>query len=288
MNISLRAFLTLSSLQVSCGEIFPSLPFTTIEKAYYSGIEDEYQDIFRTKMELESFWSKHKSKIFPIPPIPDVDFEGDHAVVAAVFSGLKSSGGYGIEIISVSANDNDVVIHYETNKPSPDSMVTMALTQPFHIVEIMLPLKLNQKNVDVQFQKQETNDRGAVSAETVTFMLVLSEGSDIDLTTQRIKDSFQDDVLISIDPLRAIQIIVVDFDLEKIEKAEAHATLKKINGVETVEEDREDQLVLPDGGETVPGTVTTFDFDASAGEKRAGWMSLTVPTFLFVGYYVVW
>ena len=71
MNISLRALLTLSSLQISCGEISSSLPFTTIEIGNYSGIKDEYQDIFRTKMELESFWSKHKSNSFPTPPAPD-------------------------------------------------------------------------------------------------------------------------------------------------------------------------------------------------------------------------
>eukprot|EP00592_Proboscia_alata_P026307 CAMPEP_0194450148 /NCGR_PEP_ID=MMETSP0176-20130528/130552_1 /TAXON_ID=216777 /ORGANISM="Proboscia alata, Strain PI-D3" /LENGTH=144 /DNA_ID=CAMNT_0039277377 /DNA_START=592 /DNA_END=1029 /DNA_ORIENTATION=+ len=143
------------------------------------------------KQELESFWSKHKSKDFPIPPIPDVDFEGDHAVVAAVFSGLKSSGGYGIEMKSVSVNEkDDVVIHYETNKPSPDSIVSDIPTQPFHIVELMLPQELNQKNQAVKFY---------------------------------------------------------------------------------------DETFVPQG-----------DSDASAGEKRAGWISLTVPTFLFVGYHVFW
>eukprot|EP00592_Proboscia_alata_P009567 CAMPEP_0194362314 /NCGR_PEP_ID=MMETSP0174-20130528/10053_1 /TAXON_ID=216777 /ORGANISM="Proboscia alata, Strain PI-D3" /LENGTH=165 /DNA_ID=CAMNT_0039135101 /DNA_START=59 /DNA_END=556 /DNA_ORIENTATION=+ len=160
MNVQLLMLVTIFSLQCLFGDSIQSVSFTTIDKGYFSGIDDRVEKIFRTNDEFDQFWLEHKSIIYPVPLEPNIDFEGDNALVAAIFSGLKLTGGYEIYVTSVEMNDNeDIIVRYETSDPTPDDMVNEVLTQPFHVVEIKLPQSISQEHAIVQFEeaKVETN-----------------------------------------------------------------------------------------------------------------------------------
>lgn len=56
-------------------------------------------------------------------------------MVIAVFQGNHSTGGYAIKITQTVEKENSVEVFAKETSPSPDSMVTQAFTQPYHIVK---------------------------------------------------------------------------------------------------------------------------------------------------------
>ncbi len=74
-------------------------------------------------------WAKAYSELNPAPPLPDVDFE--EKVVVMIMTETKSSGGYTINDISISKNQNATVISYKDVTPGDGCMTTQALTRPF-------------------------------------------------------------------------------------------------------------------------------------------------------------
>lgn len=61
----------------------------------------------------------------------ELDPAREMAVV--VFLGQRNTGGYSIEIASVRAEEKRLVVEYRESAPSPDMMVTQALTAPWAI-----------------------------------------------------------------------------------------------------------------------------------------------------------
>lgn len=120
-----------------------SVPFQTIEKGQYSAIEYALTAVYHTRKDFEVFWGRHNSNSYPRTNAPDVDFSSQ--MVAVVFIGTKRSGGYNVEVISVDEDEeiDELVVNVIMREPSPDDMVTMALTQPYHIIS----LEASEKNV---------------------------------------------------------------------------------------------------------------------------------------------
>eukprot|EP00588_Corethron_pennatum_P015324 CAMPEP_0194280102 /NCGR_PEP_ID=MMETSP0169-20130528/15910_1 /TAXON_ID=218684 /ORGANISM="Corethron pennatum, Strain L29A3" /LENGTH=132 /DNA_ID=CAMNT_0039024701 /DNA_START=191 /DNA_END=589 /DNA_ORIENTATION=- len=110
------------------------MSFESIERGTYSGIKEARTELFRSADAFRTFWGKHGSSTNPPPSLPVVDF--DTEMVAVVHRGDFGSGGYGVEVKSVEADGEDVVIKYKSSNPPQGAMVTMAFTQPFHVVKI--------------------------------------------------------------------------------------------------------------------------------------------------------
>src|SRR5919108_3449580 len=110
------------------------LPFQTIAKGYRSGVREPLQTVARNQAEWDSVWKKHSVQTNP-PPSPFIDFKKQ--IVVAVFLGEKPTGGYDVEIIRVEQSDGALVIHYREKSPLPGSIAIQALTQPFHIIQIV-------------------------------------------------------------------------------------------------------------------------------------------------------
>jgi len=112
------------------------LPFVTVDKGYRTGIKERRFVVVNTEGEWENLWTLHKSTVSPVPKLPEVDFGRE--MIVAVFSGEKRTGGYGIEIRKIEEDrekGQSTVFCLET-QPPPRSMVTQALTQPYHIVSL--------------------------------------------------------------------------------------------------------------------------------------------------------
>jgi PrcB C-terminal len=124
-------------LQVAATEIGKpavQLPFQTIAKGYRSGVRESLQTVARNQAEWDSVWKKHSVETNPPPP-PFIDFK--RQIVVAVFLGEKPTGGYDVEIIRVEQSDGALVIHYREKSPLPGSIAIQALTQPFHIIQMV-------------------------------------------------------------------------------------------------------------------------------------------------------
>lgn len=98
--------------------------------AIYS--EDQWKEV----------WGKVYALRLPRPELPKIDFEKE--MVVAVFMGERPSGGYSIEIINIVRTEEEIVVAVKEKEPPADSLRTMALTQPYHIVAVkryFLPVK---------------------------------------------------------------------------------------------------------------------------------------------------
>ena len=62
---------------------------------------------------------------------PSVDFSKHFA--AAVFLGLRQTGGYSVEFLEPAARADTAVIRYRTRAPGPGAFVIQAFTTPYAI-----------------------------------------------------------------------------------------------------------------------------------------------------------
>eukprot|EP00567_Pseudictyota_dubia_P003248 CAMPEP_0197456982 /NCGR_PEP_ID=MMETSP1175-20131217/44847_1 /TAXON_ID=1003142 /ORGANISM="Triceratium dubium, Strain CCMP147" /LENGTH=207 /DNA_ID=CAMNT_0042991225 /DNA_START=41 /DNA_END=664 /DNA_ORIENTATION=- len=201
-----------------------SVPFQTIERGHYSAIEDALAETYRTRRDFEAFWGRHGSNSVPPPDVPDVDFASQ--MVAVVFMGTQNSGGYSVEITSVDdEGDGKLVVNYMTTVPPPGAMVTMALTQPYHIVR----LDASDKNV-VFVGSAKPPPPPAFP----TFVLTFSEGADKNAIVSQI-EAFP--AVKNVRMMVNLGIAMVDFDSENISTDEAMKLLEGVVGVKSVEAD---------------------------------------------------
>ena len=105
-----------------------------LAKGARSGIHEPIQLAIRNQDDWNRFWKRHSStEINPATP-PRIDFDSE--MVVAIFLGEKSTGGYAVEIVRAEQSDSSLYFYYRENSPSPNSMVTQAFTQPFHLVRV--------------------------------------------------------------------------------------------------------------------------------------------------------
>ncbi|MEW6327441.1 MAG: protease complex subunit PrcB family protein [Thermodesulfobacteriota bacterium] len=130
-------------------------------KGYQSGHTKPAKLVIRTEDEWERVWAQVGGPQIPKPELPEVNFETE--IVIAVFMGERQTGGYGIEIRRVVRRQEEIIVHVEERHPRPDSLVTMALTQPYHIAVIPnfhLPVRFITKNDESVKSKIYRRGRG--------------------------------------------------------------------------------------------------------------------------------
>jgi hypothetical protein len=117
------------------------LGFQTITDGDYSDQGSPVYCIVDSPSSWVEIWSKlqpHVSVLIEngswtvIPP--HVDFS--ESIVIAVFMGGFATGGYSIEVKEIYDVGQSVVVKVEKTYPGKNCIVTMALTQPYHIVKI--------------------------------------------------------------------------------------------------------------------------------------------------------
>ena len=104
----------------------------------WKGIRCGYKEPLRLVIKSEDQWKEVWEKVhrfrLPTPELPVVDFEKE--MVIAVFMGERKSGGYEIEIKKIAERENKIFVEVEEKEPPSDSVQTMALTQPYHLIVI--------------------------------------------------------------------------------------------------------------------------------------------------------
>jgi len=112
-----------------CAEIknddeIKNIEFETISKGSYSGHKEAANYVINSVKELEDIGIK----------IPKVDFS--QFSVIAVYMGEFNTGGYEIKIIEIIEKSNGIEVKISKTFPKPGSLVTQALSQPYHIIKI--------------------------------------------------------------------------------------------------------------------------------------------------------
>lgn len=113
-------------------------------KGYHCGYTKAAKLLIKTEDQWKEVWEKINSLRLPKPELPSIDFK--KKMVIAVFMGERQSGGYDIEIIDIFKKEKEIVVVVDEKEPSPDSLRTMALTSPYHVVIV------KRSSLPVRFQ----------------------------------------------------------------------------------------------------------------------------------------
>ena len=110
------------------------MSFETVSKGLNCGYDSEAYLVIRDEGEWESVWSKAMRGISPALEPPKIDFSSE--IVIAAFMGECPTGGYSIEIREIVEEQDKITVIVEKRYPRPGSVVTQALTKPYHIVKL--------------------------------------------------------------------------------------------------------------------------------------------------------
>lgn len=102
--------------------------FKDIAKGSYCSHVKEAAYVIKSTEEFAKVWEKFGANMVT----PEIDFSKD--MVIAVFAGQFNTGGYSVTIEKITETKNGFTIFIKTTSPPKDSPVTMALSQPYHMV----------------------------------------------------------------------------------------------------------------------------------------------------------
>ena len=100
----------------------------------YSGLNDSVRAVIRDSAEWSAVWKGITRPFYPAPTVPQVDFDRDMVVVAAL--GARSTGGYDIVIEGARQDSSTIEIALRTSSPAPGCPVSAATTQPVDLATI--------------------------------------------------------------------------------------------------------------------------------------------------------
>ena len=234
-----------------------NVPFVTIEKGAYSGIDAPLTEVYRTASEFQRFWVRHRSIAIddpsinndtPATNIPLVDFS--RQIVIAVCMGVQNSGGYDIEIKSLDRgedveDENTLAVNFMMSAPPSSGMVTTALTQPYHIVRVDIPLPsppptsttsttTSDTDLEIVFVGSHVEQPQTPPPSTKKLIITIAEDADKDAISAEIELLPE---VTNVEVMTSLPFMFVDFDMNVIGKKEAKELLGRVKGVNTIEED---------------------------------------------------
>lgn len=124
------------------------LEFETFQKGFYSGIKEKKEMVIKNKMEFLDMWKNLTKILLPLPEPPEIDF--DKYMLLCTFMGEKPTGGFSIEIKKIIEEDKEIKVFVKEISPGKNCIVTMAFTQPFHIVL----LKKSKKKIKFYYEEE--------------------------------------------------------------------------------------------------------------------------------------
>ena len=120
-----------------------SVEYLTMAREFYSGAIKQENLVITNPKEWKAVWRKVYANMRPRPRLPRIRFQKE--MVIGVFAGELPTGGYAIEVIEVTHTAGTLTITVKNSSPGRHCGVTMALTQPVHLVKVK---KLEYKEVD--------------------------------------------------------------------------------------------------------------------------------------------
>jgi hypothetical protein len=114
----------------------------TLDQGDRSQIMTAREAVARTTEEYDALWRSH----MPTRQPAAVDFSKE--MVVAVFLGSKPTAGYGVTIVSATAEGNALQVRYRETSPPPDAITAQVITHPYQIVAIS-----KSAATDVKFEK---------------------------------------------------------------------------------------------------------------------------------------
>ncbi len=113
-------------------KVLPTVFFEEIDQGYYCGIKVRIEYVIDDNESWGSLWEDIHNTSTGYPDLPFVNFSKQ--VIIAVFIGEFPTGGYSATIKRIEATFAGLKVHVDEVHPGEGCGVTMAFTQPYHIV----------------------------------------------------------------------------------------------------------------------------------------------------------
>ena len=201
---------------LACKQII-LMNFKTIQKGNYSGIQGAENHVFRTGSSFELFWKRHVARTHSPPTIPIIDFRT--CMIVCVMRGEQCSGGYGIEIDSITptimdSKSSSITVRSKLTTPGNDCLTTQALTQPFHLVQTKAWPPADQHDGVVQF---ETIAATPNPPRYPVFILSFDEEKVLDPLSTAANITTAHDPVRTVEVLKGVKLFFVHFHEHKID-----------------------------------------------------------------------
>lgn len=96
-----------------------------------SGVAEFREVAVRSETAWRRLWAEHAANRVPPPPAPAIDFA--ESMVVGVFLGTRPSGGYAVDILSVTPTGPGAAVAYREIRPTAKTAQITVLTQPYHL-----------------------------------------------------------------------------------------------------------------------------------------------------------
>ena len=106
----------------------------TVLAESHSGLASARREVVRDASTWARLWAEIHEGGSPVPKPPAVDFAREMLVVVAL--GTRPSGGFSVAVQKVVVHGDTLDVSVIERCPAKDAMVTMALTQPVHVVRL--------------------------------------------------------------------------------------------------------------------------------------------------------
>lgn len=98
------------------------------------GFESASYQLLTNEAQLLALWSRAHSSQLTVPPLPRVDFQRE--TVVALFVGTRSTGGYSVDVSSVTEENGELYLDVVFGSPGAGAITTQALTSPWVMVRV--------------------------------------------------------------------------------------------------------------------------------------------------------
>lgn len=103
--------------------------------ALYSGVREPANPMIRDAAAWSELWQSIHATMVPVPPLPEVDFDREMIVAAAL--GTRNTGGYNVLLAEAAEEEGSVQIQVIETSPGVDCVTTQALTQPIDLARMV-------------------------------------------------------------------------------------------------------------------------------------------------------
>jgi len=116
--------------------------------ALQSGIKDARRQVIRDSDTWKQVWSEIFSQQTPLPELPDIDFDNEMVVLAAI--GTRPTGGYGVQVQDAFVGDDGTLFAgVVSSMPGKNCALSQIVTQP-------VDAAVADKAANVQFMERST------------------------------------------------------------------------------------------------------------------------------------
>lgn len=100
----------------------------------FSGYEQSITLVVRDRDAWQLVWNQAHRNIFPIPPVPEIDFSTEMIVVAAL--GTRPSSGYDVVFTRASEANGVITVNAEARAPGPNCGTLTVITSPLDLARV--------------------------------------------------------------------------------------------------------------------------------------------------------